>query len=154
MAIKRYIFLLLPALIFIACSDNRVYDHVESIQEDTWKAGDEINFLVNVSDTLLAYDILIHIRNTNEYEYSNLWMFVETIAPSGAALVDTVEFTLADNSGRWLGKGLGSINSLLFPYKSNIRFPYRGIYEIKLRQAMRSESIQGIKNVGIRIQKH
>ena len=79
-------------------------------------------------------------------------MFIETTSPNGAVMIDTVEFILTDNNGKWLGKGLGSINSLLIPYKSNIRFPYRGIYSFSLQQAMRQDVVDGLKDVGLCIQ--
>jgi len=146
--------LLLLAVIALgmACSESRIYDNLETFEEDIWNANDIIRFDVAVNDTALAYDLLVHLRNTGDYQYSNLWLFVETKAPSGAVMRDTVEFILADNSGVWLGNGISSVKSMLVPYKLNIRFPYRGIYTFGFQQGMRDEELSGIKNIGLRIQ--
>lgn len=148
----KYTILSLLLLSNLSCSDSRIFDDVQGMESDEWKSFDIIKFNVSVSDTATAYDILVHIRNTNKYEYSNLWMFVETSSPNGAVIRDTVEFFLADKSGEWLGDGISSVNSLLVPYKSNIRFPYRGVYTFKFQQAMRNDILHGIKDIGLRIQ--
>lgn len=151
---KLQYLILLSALIAVACSNNKVFDEVRSISNDEWGSSDNLKFTVPISDTNAAFDISFHFRNSNDYEYSNLWLFVTTEAPTGISLVDTVEFFLADPSGKWLGSGLGSINSMLIPYKSNIRFPHRGIYNFELKHAMRQENLSGIMDVGILIEKH
>jgi gliding motility-associated lipoprotein GldH len=140
--------------VLTACNDSRIFDEVINFPSDQWESDKPINFTINISDTTTAYDILVHIRNNNRYEFSNLWMFIETSSPSGASLTDTIEFVLADDKGQWYGKGLGSINSLLIPYKQNIRFPYRGVYSFTFRQAMRKDVIIGVKDVGICVQEH
>ncbi|HBH50006.1 MAG TPA: gliding motility lipoprotein GldH [Bacteroidales bacterium] len=139
---------------FFSCSDARIFDDVRKFDNNEWNQNNTIEFVVNVPDTLTAYDIYVHIRNDNMYEYSNLWLFIETTSPVGVSMRDTVEFILADDSGHWLGKGLGSVNSLLIPYKLNIRFPNRGIYRFNLQQAMRKETVHGMKDIGLRVQEH
>jgi gliding motility-associated lipoprotein GldH len=151
---KKIIFLVAIVFALLACNDNRIFDEVRKFPSDEWKVNDSVKFLVNVADTLTAYDISIHIRNDRRYAYSNLWMFIETSSPAGAVLRDTVEFVLADDNGQWLGQGLYSINSMLMPYKTNVRFPYRGIYTFTLQQAMRKESIYGIKDIGLQVEIH
>lgn len=136
----------------MACSESRIYDNVIAFENDKWLAKDAIRFDVAVNDTTISYDILVHLRNTGDYQYSNLWMFVETQAPGGAVMRDTVEFFLADEAGVWLGKGISSVKSILVPYKLNVRFPYRGIYSFGFQQGMRDDELIGLKDIGLRIQ--
>jgi gliding motility-associated lipoprotein GldH len=149
----HYLFLLL-ALFAVACSNHKVFDEVLSVQNNEWNSSNKLEFTVPINDTASAFDISIHVRNSNDYEYSNLWLFIATEAPTGISMVDTVEFFLAEPSGKWLGTGLGAVNSMLIPYKSNIRFPNRGIYHFELKHAMRQEQLLGIMDIGIRIDKH
>ncbi len=138
--------------LFTACSDNRIFDEVVKIPSEKWHADDVYTFKVNVSDTTKVYDIYFHIRNTSDYDFSNIWLFIDTQSPNGAEMRDTVEFVLADASGAWYGSGLGDVYSLLLPYKQNIHFPYRGIYSFTFNQAMRTDVLYGIKDVGLRVQ--
>ena len=69
----------------------------------------------------------------------------------------TVECLLADPSGRWYGKGLGFIFSDRYQahvlYKLNNRFPAPGRYSITLEQAMRTDELKGILDVGISVER-
>lgn len=148
----KYTILSFLLLGILSCGDSRIFDDVRGMESDEWSSFDIVKFNVNISDTATAYDILVHIRNSNNYEFSNLWVFIQTSSPNGAVMRDTVEFFLADKSGEWLGDGISSVNSLLVPYKSNIRFPYRGVYTFTFQQAMRKDKLYGIKDIGLRIQ--
>ena len=140
--------------IFYSCDKNRVYDQVYSLPGEGWNEDSIMHFNFAVTDTSRAYDILIHVRNGGNYQYSNLWLFIRTTAPGGNFLRDTLEIPLADPSGRWLGKGLGDINAMLVPYKTNVLFPHRGLYSITIQQAMRQVSLKNILDIGVRLQYH
>ena len=72
-------------------------------------------------------------------------------------MVDTVECTLADGTGRWYGKGTGFIFSDRFQahvlYKLRNRFPRSGRYTLTLEQAMREEKLSGVIDVGISVER-
>ncbi len=140
------------ALFLFSCTQEKVFDEVKPIPKTGWEDKEKVMFTVPVTDTSLVYDIWVHVRNSTDYEFSNLWMFINTVAPNGDSMTDTVEFILADPSGKWLGSGLGAINSMLVSYKNNIRFPFRGIYTFEFKQAMRREQLSGILDVGMRIE--
>jgi gliding motility-associated lipoprotein GldH len=36
----------------------------------------------------------------------------------------------------------------------NVRFPYKGIYQVKIQHGMRTEQLPGILDVGILIRRH
>jgi gliding motility-associated lipoprotein GldH len=95
----------------------------------------------------------VNVRNSAGYNYSNLFLFIKTIFPKGEQTIDTLECTLADPSGKWLGEGLGDIwdNQILF--KKNIRFPQSGQYKFEVEQAMRIDPLTSIMDIGLRIEK-
>jgi gliding motility-associated lipoprotein GldH len=141
-------------LIVVSCDKNRVYDHVVALSSDGWNSENAIEFDMPVNDARKAYDILIHLRNSGDYQYSNIWLFIETKSPGGNSLRDTFEIKLADDAGRWLGKGIGNVHELLIPYKQNIVFPDRGVYKVAIWQAMRDQTINQILDIGLRLQFH
>jgi len=142
-------------LIFIfSCKRGIIYEDHRTLPEKGWSVSDTLVFDVPVNDTLNAYDIIIHLRNTGEYQWRNIYLFTKTIAPSGEHVTDTLEYYLADASGRWLGKGWGSIWSNNLPYRQNIKFPYTGIYTVKILQGMRSNPLPHVTDVGIIVKDH
>ena len=73
--------------------------------------------------------------------------------PNGGLLKDTVNCVLADNRGKWLGKGVGDLWDLRIPYVGGFKFAQSGKYIISLEQAMRVEDgLKGITDVGLRVE--
>ncbi len=134
-----------------SCNLDQIYDEVITIPVDGWAAEDTLHFNVPISDTSKAYNVLIHIRNQKIYQYSNLWLFIEATAPTGQTHSDTLEVLLADTEGNWLGKGIGNVNTLLTPYLEQVGFRYRGIYTFSITQGMRNRNLEGMINVGLRV---
>ena len=148
--------LLLSSIIFFvlyACNTNVVFEDNISIKKHKWHKNDTIEFITNIADTTTFYNININVRNGGKYEYSNLFVFINVIAPTGNQISDIVEIPLADKRGKWFGKGLGDIKFLSSPYKKNIKFRTPGIYEFKLVQGMRNVEINQIFDIGLKIEK-
>lgn len=152
---KRLISRFIPivAIVLSGCIHPAVYDENMDITQNKWNADALATFSVNITDTVSVHHVYISVRNTTDYPYSNLYLFVETHAPSGAMLRDTVEYFLAHDNGQWVGKGFGALRDNQFPYKRYIRFPESGIYTFSLQQGMRTQNLAGIASVGIRIEK-
>jgi len=151
------IFILLGIILCISsCSvdKKKVYEKIVALPSEGWLSSDTYKFDIPVTDTTKAYDILLHLRNSGRYAYSNIWFFIETQSPKGNTLKDTFEIILADDLGRWLGEGIGDVNNILVPYKENILFPVNGVYQITITQAMRDSVLDNVLDLGIRLQYH
>ncbi len=147
------LFCFLTVLLTVACNDNVVYERNERIPDNVWNRFHIPVFEVEITDTLNAHNLLINLRNTGEYPRSNLFLFISATSPGGAFTRDTLELVLADPSGRWKGRGFGSIWQNRFFYRKNVRFPERGKYTFEVEQAMRIDDLRGIVDVGLRIEK-
>jgi gliding motility-associated lipoprotein GldH len=149
----RWLLFFSICFIINGCDPGRVYEKNIKIPDGIWKADEPVRFEVTVEDTVSAHNLYINVRNTSLYPMSNLYLFVTTTAPSGHGVKDTVEITLADEKGKWLGSGLGDIWDLQQPYKQNVRFAQRGKYTFVFEQAMRTEHLPFIIDVGLRVEK-
>ncbi len=154
---KRIVPATLLALFVLAgltsCDSSRMYDEYQNIPEMTWHKDSVIAFDVPVTDTKKNHHILIQVRHNTDYPYSNLWLFIEVTQPDGQVLSDTLEIALAEPSGRWLGKGNGSLRTIHQAFRQQIYFPVSGSYRFTLQQGMRDEWLQGVHDVGIRIER-
>jgi gliding motility-associated lipoprotein GldH len=137
-----------------SCDRNGVYEENINTSDKTWSENDVAKFNVPIKDTVTSHNIYINIRNTTDYSNSNLFLFIATTSPTGASQIDTIECFLADEQGKWLGKGFGYIRDNQIPYKRNIRFPKIGNYKFEIKQAMRTNDLKGIASVGVRIEKN
>ena len=153
MHIKAYTYIALILLLLLnSCSDNSIYDHNERVSKP-WTADQKAEFEFNIQDTLSAFDYYVNIRNTTDYKYSNLYIFIRTDFPDGRFSVDTAEIFLADINGNWLGSGFGETKDNQILFRKRGRFPMKGNYKISFEQAMRDSDLVGIDAVGIRIDK-
>jgi gliding motility-associated lipoprotein GldH len=73
--------------------------------------------------------------------------------PDGQMSRDTAELTLADYDGRWLGSGMGSVKFSHFLFQKDVRFKQAGTYRFVFEQAMRVNELNGINDIGLRIEK-
>lgn len=143
----------IAVVVFVACDSSRVYEKNTEIPEYLWDKNNKIRFDVDIQDTVSSHNVYINIRNASNYQYNNLFLFVLTRSPKGDVVKDTVELTLADAKGKWLGEGLGDIWDNQILYKYNVRFPFKGVYTFQLEQAMRHEKLPYIMDAGIRVEK-
>jgi gliding motility-associated lipoprotein GldH len=139
-------------LLLYACNVNDLFDKAVDIPKGKWNVSNPVTFVFPVSDTLSYYSIVFSLRNDNNYPFSNLFLFIDTKSPGGQTRRDTVEVTLADPKGKWMGKGIGGIWQNKYYFRKNIRFPQSGEYKIIISQAMRNKDLEGIIDVGIKIE--
>ena len=155
---RRTAFLLLMLLMAACAEENRVFEENVDIPNEKWAVSETAILTTEITDTVNAHNFLINVRNTEQYPYRNLYVFVKTIFPNDKSSVDTVGIVLADATGRWVGSGSGYLkssshlsNSIM--YKYNKRFPLSGEYTFEIEHAMRTDTLVGIKNIGLRIEK-
>lgn len=148
------------AILFLfSCADkNYVFDQNIEIPNARWAVTDKAILTVDIVDTVSQHNFYINVRNTEEYPYRNLYVFVKTIFPNEKSSRDTVGLVLADATGKWIGSGSGFLSSSqhltnTIMYQYNKRFPIAGKYTFEIEQAMREDTLIGIQNVGLKIEK-
>jgi gliding motility-associated lipoprotein GldH len=144
---------IIQALLLVSCDPNQVYEKNIRIPDGIWDRNNPVRFEVIVQDTITPHNLYINVRNTSMYPFSNLYLFVTTYAPSGHRIKDTIQIILADERGKWLGKGLGDIWDIQKIYKKQVRFAQKGKYVFEFEQAMRLEKLPFILDVGLRVEK-
>ena len=140
-------------VMFISCDSSIVFEEYKSFENQKWNTDSAAFFNYSISDTISKNTIKIKLRHTVEYEFQNLFLFIET------DVMDTVELMLANKEGMWLGSGIGDVREFEFEYQNVKLFSKKGNYSIKIEQAMRygmAEKIQVLNNVlavGLSIEK-
>ena len=145
--------ILISSASLISCNPGNIYADSEKIPGYTWNASNIISFEATVKDTTNAYDINLIIRTDKSYPYRNLFLFIKTTSPEEISIKDSVEYYLADEKGNWYGSGLGDVNDLSVPFKTNILFPDEGTYTFNIQHGMRDQNLDGVTDIGIQIRK-
>lgn len=143
--------LLLPLWLH-SCNYPEVFSEFHSIKNAQWERSDPALFEVQITDSLARYDIFFEIRNNNNYDFRNLWLFIHSHEPGGEVHSDTLNIELADLHGKWKGKGL-SLYTLAYLYRQDVTFPRSGTYRYTIQQGMRKDPVEGISDIGMKVLK-
>lgn len=139
-------------LMFAGCSDNSETVDMKNLN-GIWPKKAEQKFDFVIAHAEAPKNIIFVVRNNNDYPYSNIRLIVNFMAVGAKKkTTDTLNYVLAKPNGEWLGKGFGDTKETLFQYKVNYKFPKNGSYSIGIIQAMRTDSLQGIEDIGVKIE--
>ena len=147
-------------LLLISCDSNVIKSEYKSLDNGVWNKDEVLQFSLTELDTVQKHDVFINVRNDDTFPFSNLFLIAAMTTPEGEVFKDTLEYTMAEPDGTWLGKGSGSIKENKLWYKENIVFPTPGVYTIEISHAMRKNGnvsgivgLEGITDVGVEVTK-
>ena len=152
------LFFLIVSFVFVSCDSNRVFDEYKSVS-NKWNKDSIVSFKINPRDSINTYNLFVNLRNTNAYKYNNLFLIVEMVFPHGKTIKDTLEYRMAEPSGKLLGTGYTDVKENKLWYKEQVVFNETGEYTVNLQHAMRENGkvngvaeLEGISDVGFRIE--
>ncbi|HXI00846.1 MAG TPA: gliding motility lipoprotein GldH [Sphingobacteriaceae bacterium] len=132
--------------------NDALVDTHQAIAGHHWSYLNKVQIPFQIEDTTPGYNILINLRHTADYKYSNIFFLVHILSPDGKRSTERKEFRLALPDGEWLGKGSGNIYSYQLPYKAGYRFNKKGRYVVILEQNMRNNPLREVTDAGLRLE--
>ena len=143
---------LTTVLVFAACGKEKtIFEKEYPIQNTAWAYADTLNFAFDIADTTALYDIVVHIKHRADYGFQNLYTRIHTKFPTGDRRSQTLNFDLADNTGKWIGKKSGDSRDFEVKIQENAFFNQTGQHVITLEQLMRVESLSGIERIQLEV---
>ncbi len=131
----------------VSCDTGIVVGETKALA-GAWNKDEVVDFEIPQLDSLKRYNVFVHIRNSNEYKFNNLFLIVSMEFPHGKTVTDTLEYRMASPDGTWLGEGIGSLKENKFWYKEGVSFFEDGVYNIKIEQAVRNNGeVEGVTNL-------
>ena len=159
--LKRNSLSIVLATLFLmfSCNDKIDFNQYKSINKEGWQANEKILFEFDVKDTISPKNLFVNIRNNNDYAFSNLYIITELMFPNETLVIDTLQYEMADKTGKLLGTSFTEIKENKLFYKENKIFPVSGKYKFNIRHAMRKsgeinpiEFLKGIQEVGLSVE--
>ena len=154
----RFLYLLiLPLFLLQGCMSSPVYQSVDAVPNNAWDYAFKPVYKFNITDTNALYNVYFIIRHTNAYPFSNIWIRISSKNPGDSAFEQSrLEIPLAEQSGKWLGRGMGEIYEHRMPLTRNDngkKFNKVGTYEVRLEQDMRLNPLPEVLHIGLRVEK-
>ena len=138
------------ALAFVGCGESYVFDESHDLKTEYWRYNDSLVYTVDIQDTAKRYDIIAAVQHSDDYTNENLYLKIGTKFPDGKAQQDIISLELANAKGEWYGKGSSTV-SLDIPLQTKARLMQKGKYTFSFKQYTRTDSLQGVKSVGLRV---
>ena len=145
--------LIIIASFYCSCDNNTAYQRFNSLPEEGWNRQDTMYFAATLKDSLQTYKITLEIRNRSSYIYTNLPILFSMRTPQNKNNIkDSLFIKLANSKGEWLGKGWGE----LYQYQYTVGHIYTkspGIYLFRLSYLLPDKKLQGINDIGLKLEK-
>ncbi len=120
---------------------------------DCWSLNDTVSLEFENADTSAIFRLYFPITFTEDYSYSNVYLYALVTSPSGDINLLPARFDLIDNTGRWFSEPSGEEFYFNLSVEDGLSFNQFGSYSVKLFQYMRDESLCGIRSSGIVVSK-
>lgn len=148
----KQIYILISLLVLLnSCNNHIVFQDYQAIANEKWDRTQQPAFQV-VIPTKDYYTLSVAIRHTSNYPMSNLWCFVDIYHHNQLLKRDTCNLKIAEYNGRWMGDG-GAIKTVVQKIDSNAIFLPADTLTIRVQQAMRESVLDGIRDIGIELNK-
>ena len=149
---NKFLFVLGTSLIILltGCMEQPVFEKSYSFKSNQWDMKAKPTFKVDIQDTSKLYDFTITFRTTTDYEYNNVWFYLNTITPSGEKGREPFEMKITNSDGSWTGKKTGTVVETELFFKSK-KLPVSGTYSFYLEQAITEPILRNVLDVGLRV---
>lgn len=125
------------------------FSSFENLPENGWSYGDTVEIATSNIDSASLNRASVAVRHNDQYLYRNLWLEVSYCDIANRLHRDTVNIEMADEYGRWTGKGIGA------SYQCEANLPHitsiPDSSRVCIRHIMRVDTLRGIEQVGIAI---
>ena len=144
-------------VLLCGCGSEHLADY-QTIPNGEWSEDQPIEFSLPKLDSTAQYDVLLSLRNSNDYPFNNLFLLVTLSHHDGYQQVDTLEYRMARPDGSWLGVGAGNLKDNLLEYRRAMTFDQAGHYRLSLAHALRrngevqgASSLNGVMELGYQL---
>ena len=134
-------------ILLFSCESEK--KHLYSFPDSSWNSQQIVKFDITTEDSTQVRMSNISILHNTSYEYQNIIFFLHHSYKENIISTDTIELLLAEDNGRWMGKGKSNIREFL----TTILIPktyQNGLQSFSLELAMRdniSTELEKLNNI-------
>lgn len=136
-----------------SCTKNDSIYSYKHIDGEKWYRDSALTYIVDSVqfNTSKIYNLSFEITTGLNYPYRDIWLEVTHNLKDYKPQVDTLQFILADENGKWFGSGVGGLNQITLPYLSSLTLDTAQLYELNISHKMINNPLVGVVKVGIKI---
>lgn len=128
-----------------------MYEKVYAFENEEWTQKVKPLFRVDITDTTKEYDFILTLRTTTDYQFNNLWIFLNTTTPSGQKAREPFEIKITNPDGSWAGKKTGTVVEIPLYFRRR-KMPEKGQYKFLIEQGITESKIDQVLDIGLRVE--
>ena len=153
-------------LMLCGCEGSPTVALSEEVPLDGWSREDELRFEWEIEDTDVAHDLMLDLRHAGNVGFSECHLSLTFQSPNGQDTTFHTKLILVDDNGAWIGNGFGDLVDCSFnliELTENEKIPFfinsagqfhsAGRHGLRIQHAMKDDVVQGLANVGVRLER-
>ena len=150
--ILSLVLLLAMTLSFNSCHQGPIYEKTLKMKNSIWDRFDQKLFEIPIEEAGKSYDISLVARNTNQFPYDNLPVYVIITTTSGEERMREITLPVREN-GKMLGLAKGNTWEVSTVLWRNISMADKGKCKISIENMIPKIQTEGIAEIGIAVEK-
>lgn len=151
MKAHKLLYALFGLLLLVSCQEQAMYEKVYAFENEEWTQKVKPLFKVDITDTTKEYDFILTLRTTTDYQFNNLWIFLNTTTPSGQKAREPFEIKITNPDGSWAGKKTGTVVEIPLYFRRR-KMPEKGQYKFLIEQGITESKIDQVLDIGLRVE--
>ena len=148
---RNSLVLLFGLLLLTACGEQPLYEKVYSFEGKEWKQEVKPEYKVKIDNIANEYDFTLSLRTTTDYPYSDLWVFMKTVAPDGTTAREPFKIQITNADGSWIGNKTGTIVETPLYFRRR-KLPIKGEYTFTIEQGITESVVTEVLDLGFRVE--
>lgn len=150
---KKILFIFLIFSILFSCQRKKSEIKIATINQEKWPANESLDFKFRTETENFQTDFLYQVQMNPEFAYENIWLNYCLQGPKGDTLICSTDnlFLFEPKTGKPYGQGCRERLFLDAYFLKNVILKDTGIYKISIRHYLRTDTLQGIQSIGIRM---
>lgn len=153
---RRAFGFMLIAIVLSSCDESRLYEDYHDFENGSWAIKDLPRFDFSIQDTQRTYNLYCNLRSSISYPFSD-FRFTYELQDSLHMSLDrklVTQYLFDKKTGKPFGdSGLGDIYDNQFLILKDYKFRKAGVYTMQFEQFMRTDELEGILAVGLRVER-
>ncbi len=142
------------SLLIGSCQTVDVYEKHHTFSNQCWDRNVVIRDVLEIPDTLSAYDVYFVMRHRDQYPFSNIYIDLSLEQPQDTIRFDKVSLVIGNDATGWEGTGFDDIWEVRKRInKDPVFFKKPGSCQFVLKNSMSQNPLCAILSAGIRIEK-
>ena len=142
-------------LLLASCQPKPEFAGYYELPDEKWLYSDSIRFSPVIADTSVSYRVVMEVEHARTYPFQNLYVRIgHPLQKDGGLQRDTFTTDILKRDGHFAGKCRGEycrFRTVLFP---EYHFSRADTQTFVLEQFTRTDSLAGIKQVGLLIEEN